>query len=283
MYRRDQPDPVSGKAVSLWAEAKTVAAPCQDGRMLIEEHIARVRAEGDHLARVVAAGDLAARTPTCPEWTLGDLARHVGRVHRWAATFVRDGVDHEASPEEEQAWWGAMPDDADVPAWVQAGVDGLVAALTQAPPELACWSFLPAPSPLAFWARRQAHETTIHRVDAERAVSDHTSGIDPAFAVDGVDELLLGFFGRRNRVRSPAPATLGLIAADADAAWLTRLTEEGARSQRSDSSAAADADAVVTAPAATLYCGVWNRTELAAAGDRAVLARWRDQAHIRWS
>jgi uncharacterized protein (TIGR03083 family) len=251
--------------------------------MRIEEHIARVRAEGDRLTHVVTAGDLASPTPTCPEWTLGDLARHVGRVHRWAATFVRDGVDHEASPEEEQAWWGPMPADADVAAWVGAGVDGLVTALEQAPPDLACWTFLPAPTPLTFWARRQAHETTIHRVDAERALSDDTSAIDPAFAVDGVDELLLGFYGRRNRVRSQPPVTLGLIASDADIAWLTSLTEEGAHSVRAQTSLAAGADAVVTATAATLYCGLWNRTELVASGDPTVLPRWRDQAHIRWS
>ena len=32
-----------------------------------------------------------------------------------------------------------------------------------------CFAFLPAPSPLAFWARRQAHETGIHRADVESA------------------------------------------------------------------------------------------------------------------
>lgn len=32
-----------------------------------------------------------------------------------------------------------------------------------------CWTFLDAPSPLAFWARRQAHETAIHRADAQLA------------------------------------------------------------------------------------------------------------------
>jgi len=45
------------------------------------------------------------------------------------------------------------------------------AALSAAPPDLRCWTFLPAPSPLAMWARRQAHETTVHRVDAELAAA----------------------------------------------------------------------------------------------------------------
>jgi uncharacterized protein (TIGR03083 family) len=251
--------------------------------MLIEQHIARVRAEGDRIVELLNNGDLGVIVPTCPEWTLGELARHLGRTHRWATGFVRDSVDHEATAEDEQAWWGPMPADADVAGWVRAGVDGLVGALDAAPPDLACWTFLPAPSPLAFWARRQAHETTIHRLDAEAAVGAEPAGIDPEFAVDGVDELLLAFYGRRNRVRSDPPRTLGLIASDADVAWLARLTTEGARSERCDTATAEAADAVITAPAMTIYSGLWNRVELVAAGDPAVLKLWRDQAHIRWS
>src|ERR1019366_10224384 len=67
----------------------------------------------------------------------------------------------------------------------------LVEALVAAPPDLRCWTFLPAPSPLAFWARRQAHETTIHRVDAELA-SGPVAPVTPEFAADGLDELLFG-------------------------------------------------------------------------------------------
>ena len=117
--------------------------------MLIEEHIAQVRAEGDRLVALVNGADLAIATPTCPGWTVGELARHTGRVHRWAATTVREAVDHQPNDDEQQRWGGVMPADADVADWLAAGVDGLVAALSAAPADLACWSFLPAPSPLA--------------------------------------------------------------------------------------------------------------------------------------
>ena len=55
------------------------------------------------------------------------------------------------------------------PAGSRQGCADLVAALAAAPDDLECWTFLPAPSPRAMWARRQAHETAIHRVDAELA------------------------------------------------------------------------------------------------------------------
>ncbi len=58
-----------------------------------------------------------------------------------------------------------------------------------------------APAPREFWARRQAHETTIHMVDAQSALlgrvpSTDEAGISSAFAADGLDELLRGFFTR---------------------------------------------------------------------------------------
>ena len=48
----------------------------------------------------------------------------------------------------------------------------LIEALDSASPDLEAWTFLPAPSPLAMLARRQAHETAIHRYDAESAADD---------------------------------------------------------------------------------------------------------------
>jgi hypothetical protein len=51
------------------------------------------------------------------------------------------------------------------------------------------------------WARRQAHEAAVHRVDAQRAAgAARPGGVDAGFAADGLDELLLGLFGRRRAV-----------------------------------------------------------------------------------
>src|SRR4029079_15425246 len=75
--------------------------------------------------------------------------------------------------------------------------------LRAAPPDLVALSFLnDAPPPRAFWARRQAHETAIHMVDALATARSDDLGIDGALAVDGVAELLAGVLPARGaRVR----------------------------------------------------------------------------------
>src|SRR5262249_59186891 len=94
---------------SLPSAHQTNQPLCHDLGMRVDEHIARVRAEGDRLVELLRVADLGATTPTCPEWTVAELARHTGRIHRWAATVVRSACDHEPSSDEQEAWWGVMP------------------------------------------------------------------------------------------------------------------------------------------------------------------------------
>ena len=91
--------------------------------------------------------------------------------------------------------------------------------LTEADPALVCAIFMAAPSPLAFWARRQAHETAIHRADAEIALGAWPD-YPPDFAADGVDELIIGF-GQRRRYRPSAETggSLQVRATDTGHAW----------------------------------------------------------------
>ena len=136
--------------------------------MEVAEHIEALRLEGDRMAKAATAASPDAPVPTCPEWAVRDLVRHTGGVHRWATGVV-------ATPRTE-VWnvgleevVGTWPPDDELVEWFRPGRAGLVAALSDAPADLECWTFLRAPSPLAHWARRQAHETTIHRVDTELA------------------------------------------------------------------------------------------------------------------
>ena len=83
-----------------------------------------------------------------------------------------------------------------------------------------------APGPRAFWARRQCHETTIHSVDALAAAlgrypTSADTAIDPAVAVDGIDELLAGFMTRnKSRLRSESPMVVGVVAEESPTGWL---------------------------------------------------------------
>ena len=125
--------------------------------------------------------DHGAPVPDCPGWTLGDLARHLSGVHRWAHGIVTTG-----SPGDEPA---GPTDPEELHAWFVAGAAQLLDALTTVDPSTPVWTFGPKPRQVQFWVRRQPHETSMHLGDVRRALGvPHP--VDPAFAADGVDEVV---------------------------------------------------------------------------------------------
>ncbi|MFF3487868.1 maleylpyruvate isomerase family mycothiol-dependent enzyme [Streptomyces sp. NPDC002701] len=260
--------------------------------------------EGQALAEAAERAGPGAEVRTCPGWRVRDLVRHTGMVHRWATAFVAEG--HTSYHPD-----GGLPDldGAELLDWFRRGHRRLVGTLGAAPPDVDCWSFLPAPSPLAFWARRQAHETTVHRVDAESALGDGTApggegalGDDvPApggrpgaiavdFAVDGIEELLFGFHARgRSRVRTAEPRVLRVRATDTDAVWTVRLSSGPPATERHAAPAAgqgevAQADCELTGTAVQLYLALWNRRPVpGVTGDAALAALWRERSGVTWS
>ncbi|MFB7357081.1 maleylpyruvate isomerase family mycothiol-dependent enzyme [Streptomyces gardneri] len=251
--------------------------------MRIAEHITALEAGGQALAEAAAKAGPDAEVPTCPGWRIRDLLRHTTTVHRWATAFVVEG---HASYHPD----GGEPalDGDELLAYYQEGHTGLVAALRAAPETLECWTFLPAPSPLAFWARRQAHETLVHRADAESALASGPGAIDPASAVDGIDELLRGFHsGDKSRVRSPEPRVLRVRATNTGDLWNVRLSAvEPPRTERGTPAAATEwgaADVELAGPADRLYLTLWNRLPADAVtltGDDAVARLWRENSAV---
>ena len=134
-----------------------------------------------------------------------------------------------------------------------------MAALAAAPDDLQCWTFLAAPSPRAMWARRQAHETAVHRVDAQLATGTAVTRCAPAFAADGIDELLTLFVPRRSStLRADPPATLAVRCTDVDASWLLRMDADGVTttlSTGSDGAAAPPARSAGRPAISTWRCG----------------------------
>jgi uncharacterized protein (TIGR03083 family) len=250
--------------------------------MEITEHIAVLRREGDLLAAAAAASGPDAPVPTCPDWRMRDLVRHVGGVHRWAAAHVAEG---RAKPIADlEAVVAAWPGDGDLLEWFREGHARLATALEEAPPDLACWSFLPAPSPLAFWARRQAHETGIHRVDAESAGGTATR-FSPEVAADGIDELVMGFVSRPGgRLRSDPPRTLAIVPTDIEAGWRVLIGPDGSRGQRGECGPG-EAGCTVRGAASDLHLLLWNRRDTAGIdvlGDAELMERWRSSVQVRW-
>ncbi|MBO8189748.1 maleylpyruvate isomerase family mycothiol-dependent enzyme [Streptomyces spirodelae] len=246
--------------------------------MEISEFIDTLRREGGLFADAVERADAAAPVPSCPDWTVRDLATHLGTVHRWAAEFVREAREEPVRPPERPGV--AQLPDKELGPWLREGHGLLVEALESAPEDLSAWTFIPAPSPLAFWARRQAHETAVHRVDAEMALGAQVSPLNPEFAADGVDEVLCGFYPRRGTPEGFAaePRTVHIRATDVPGAAWSVFLGEPARAERAAQPPTAP-DCEYEGAAGDLYLVLWNRmplTELKLTGDAKVAHRWRE-------
>lgn len=256
-------------------------------------YLRQLRDEGARLADSAAALDLDTAVPTCAGWTIRDLLRHLGYVHRWAARYVTER-HREMQPRLDEATIlrQDIPDDALLD-WFRAGHAGLVQALGAADPGLDCWAFLPgSASPLAFWTRRQAHETTVHRVDVQLA-GTRGRGADPVpadLAADGIDELLMGF-ARRSARRGPLsdpPRSLFVQLTDGYQ-WVARMGPDRAEVERGwPGPAAGPADCTVTGPASGVYLLLWNRRDpgdlpaVRLTGDPDVLGHWRRGVRVTW-
>lgn len=255
--------------------------------MEIAQHIAILEQEAKILSEAARQAELNTEIPTCPGWAMRDLVRHLAEIHLWAAAQVSnratkmwvDDVSELADywPDLAVFW----PDDDALIDWYLETNANLVRELTSAPADLDCRTFLPAPSPLAMWARRQAHETAVHRFDAEDAGGTETV-FDPAFAADGIDEILAAFAPRRSSFPIDTDRSMAVRTADTHDQWLVTLTPNGITTSRE----AGPADVTVTGPATALYLALWNRGDDPAVdvvGDRELLDLWHTNHRVRWS
>jgi uncharacterized protein (TIGR03083 family) len=231
---------------------------------------------GEHapaLATAAEATGLAGDVPTCPGWTVADLVGHIGSVHRWAIAILQ------AEPGSGRIAMPSAPETGLLD-WYRAGVFQLADVLTNVPDDVAAWTFLPAPTPKAFWARRQAHETAMHRADAEAAGGGQIS-FPVDFAVDGIDELLNGFLARpRTMLVADPPVSVLIAPSDAATWWHMSINLDGRVTRMAGSQAA---DVTVSGPASELYLYLWNRgagESVDVVGDDRVTALWRELARV---
>lgn len=208
--------------------------------------------------------DLTAPVDSCPGWSAYDLLEHMGRVHRWAAGHVhRRGRPPEGSSRNEPG----PADPAEVTPWYESGLAGLLDVL-HGDLDAPAWNWTGQDLRAGWWARRQAHETAVHRWDA-----DGHSVEPPNLAADGIDEVLglapLGAFRRALDV----PATVHLHCTDSDGEWVVALTADGIEIRNEH----AKADAALRGGAADLLLVLWGRLpydQLDVVGEPAVLDRW---------
>lgn len=244
--------------------------------MQVPALINRLESEGRLLIAAARRAGWDAPVPAT-EWTVRELVTHVGGVHRWAADIITTACATTDTP--AGAAVGSGPDDDELAEWFENGHAALVATLRSAPAELDCATFLPADSPLHFWARRQAHETAIHRADAEAAADTPVMPFEADFAQDGIAEMLRGF-GHRKRNAVAETAALGLDAADGPS-WL--ITFGGERIEAEENEDLTGTATTVRGLSSDLYLWLWNRpSEAVVDGDRHVADLWSTTVRVRW-
>lgn len=254
--------------------------------LTFEEYGAGIGAAATVLRANATSAPLDAPVPTCPDWSLGDLVAHVGMVHRWCADTLR-GV--RSDPAEHQAAGRAS---ADLLQWFDDGASELLDVLSKTPADWAGFFFLKnTPVAREGWARRQCHETTMHAVDAMGARLGRVPRVDEVWfsrelALDGIDELLMGFVPRRSSLlRSVEPLTVEVRTTDAEAVWTVAVSEEPPVATRGDT---ARPDLRWSGAARDLYLALWNRGGEAVVEDRTEAGRsrrglWADVMRVTWS
>lgn len=146
------------------------------------DYLSYVRADADRIAAVAEMG-LDAPVPSAPGWTVSDLLAHTGVVYAHKTTIVGEGwVDEQPAPVD--------PPTGAVLEWFREQADKMLAVLAAADPAtpIATWS--PTDKTVGFWWRRMAHESVIHRLDAELAHKVVTT-VDATLGADGIDEILV--------------------------------------------------------------------------------------------
>jgi len=193
----------SGRGGSPAASASLPFGGASNGRILDDRrhgahtrlmtpggYLASISADVDRIGAVGSAG-IDCQVPSCPDWDVADLVRHVGVFHRYV-TYLAGLPDggHEAP----EGWASAAKQgralraDSDLVSWLREGADSLMQALRDAPASTSTHTFYGVTDP-SLLMRRVATETAVHRWDAE-GVTGTQSPLDPVLAAEGLDEYL---------------------------------------------------------------------------------------------
>jgi hypothetical protein len=143
------------------------------------------------------------------------------------------------------------------------GFEAITKALDINRTERPTWSWHHNDHSVDFWFRRMAHETVIHRIDAEQAVST-VSKIDEVFALDGVDEVLdfLPLMGSWPEVPNVDFGIVSIVATTKSGSqvWDLQFTDKAATVSVADQ-ANASARLVISGDAEAMDLYLWGRID----------------------
>ncbi|MGW7413470.1 maleylpyruvate isomerase family mycothiol-dependent enzyme [Streptomyces sp. NPDC054863] len=209
-------------------------------------------------AAVASAPSLDVQVPTCPEWTLFDLVRHLGEGRRaWAATVTagpaaatKSAPEGPAAPREREA----------LPAWSAAATQELLDALREAGPDRGCWTWWgtsQSPQTCGAVARHQLQEIAVHTYDAQITLGA-PQPLPDEVALDGVDEFLSTCCATTN-AWPHEPAAVDIHTTEGRS-WHLSLSADGARITPATGEDQDVADASLRGTASELVLALYGRT-----------------------
>ena len=211
-----------------------------------------LRQDGDALL-AAARRDLQAPVPSCPGWDVQALVAHVARIYTYVGQQARSA---ERVPNDPPVPNG----DAILDFFAEAHA-ALLLVLRETPAAAPAWNWARnAPDTAAFWPRRMALETTVHRWDAQSAAGS-PDPITTWLASDGIGEMIDHFLAaRRGRAKEDVTGTVHLHATDpvdgVPSEWVIDL---GARGSTSWHEGHEKGDAAIRGAASDLLLAVWQR------------------------
>jgi uncharacterized protein (TIGR03083 family) len=225
-----------------------------------DDFLAVLHDESTALLAAVRGADPQARVPGCPDWTVADLVWHVGEVHDFWGWIVRERATDPYRYVEPQRPDGRLPADEALAAlctFASERAAELHRVLSETEPATAVWSWAPQHD-VAWVRRRMAHETAVHRLDAEHAAGrDHRMA--PELAADGIDEFLEYFFPLAAPDAAVLAGSVHLHCTDADGEWTVRPVGANGHAVARDH---AKADAALRGEAHDLLMVLWRRSPL---------------------
>ena len=250
----------------------------------VDRYLDTLEAAGTRFLADAREAGLDAPVPTCPSWKVSALVAHQAMVHRFAKAVV-NRTDPGAEPKQT-----ALRKRDDLLEFFEEGIGVLLDALRNAPDDLDAPTFLfDPPPPRVFWCRRQTHETTMHGVDAlgarlGRVPQADDCTIDDAFALDGIDEILGGFYTRGTSGLFDGEAYDVIVAPEGtERRWIFHVATTNTITRTTAGESPSGAVTITGSPVG-IYLGLWNRGDgLMVHGDDGLLARWRESNRITWN
>jgi uncharacterized protein (TIGR03083 family) len=184
-----------------------------------------LRADCADFQTVIAEAPLDSPVPSCPGWTIARLTSHLGSVYGYALDMI--AAAGAEPPERPKGYFRPAPD-ADVVAWWQERSGTLLTTMESLDPEAPASNWAPTTKIAGFWIRRMAHETAVHRWDAQFALVS-AEPIEMRLAVDGVSEIFdMWLPAGKGTGPQDAVGMVSLYASDAEEDWYVRLRGHGA-------------------------------------------------------